>query len=142
MSGYITAVNVIHQRRQPAKSKYPQPSFNQLQKKLSGPELAEHIFEVNDLEQCDEDYNKSEDYSDHLTDYSDNDLGYQFELKLENPNDLIKQYREKIQKYERSYAKMADYALQWYKLVEDVNNNSQIEKMFKDLQMVRKLYDI
>ena len=97
-------------------------------KRLSGPELAEHIFNLDGLEPCGESMEKSSDYSDHLTDMTDGFEGYQFELKLENPNRLIEHYREGIRKYDRAYKKMANFALQWYMLQEDVNNNEQIEK--------------
>jgi hypothetical protein len=110
------------------------------QKKLSGPELAEHIFNVYGPEPCgstDDSYEKDIDFNELL---KEDEYGTQLELKLENPNELLPKYRESIIKYERAYVKLADYALQWYNLMEDINNNDQIEKMFKDLQMMRKLY--
>jgi hypothetical protein len=116
-------------------------NYNSYMKKLSGPELAEHIFNINVPEPYEDNDRKDQDYFDYLTNTTDEDIGYQFELKLENPNEILSKYKNSIEKYDRAYKKMSNYALQWYLLQEDVGNNGQIEKMYKDLQMMRRLYE-
>jgi hypothetical protein len=119
-------------------SMYPQTKQQAMQK-MAGPELADHIFGVSDY-YGDEDDGPCEksfgNYEDHLTEYNLND---QFSLQLENPNELLGMYKNKIRKYDRAYAKMAEYALQWHNLLEDIEENEHLEKMFKDLQIMRKL---
>ena len=141
MSGSYNAAKMQQRFGIPSNSYPKAPRNNSYQKQISGPELADHIFNVyeDDLypsEKCEDD----DGYIlEHLTEDTE-ESGFQFELRLENPNELLENYRARIRKYDRAYAKMSDYALQWYNLMEDVNNNDQLEKMFKDLQMIRKLY--
>jgi hypothetical protein len=64
---------------------------------------------------------------------------YQPELPLENLRELENRLRQEIKQFERNNRKMMIFALQWYYLLEEVEDNEQVEKLFKDLQMIRKL---
>lgn len=63
----------------------------------------------------------------------------QLDLPLENLDELERKLRNTLRKFEDGYEKMAMYALQWHYLMEDCEEHPQLEKMFKDLQMMRRM---
>jgi hypothetical protein len=67
------------------------------------------------------------------------DICIQMELPLETPAQIIKHHRDMIRKYQLSQERMAMFALRWYYLMEDVDDDEQIAKLFNDLQFYRKL---
>lgn len=103
-----------------------------------GPQMANEIFEDwgdEAAEPCES------GYSDQLVAYEENqhEYWYQPDLPLENVRELEDRYRAEIYKFKRTYKKMMVYALQWHYLLDECEDNAQLEKMFKDLQMMRKL---
>ena len=48
-------------------------------------------------------------------------------------------HQTQIKKFERAYRKMAFQALKWHYLMEDIEDNAQLKKMFNDIQLMRKL---
>jgi hypothetical protein len=104
-----------------------------------GPQVANDIFEMwgedcEPTQACDSSYPDSYEYEE-----GEHEHWYQPELPLENVRDLEDRYRQEINKFQRAYKKMMVYALQWHYLLEECDDNAQLEKMFKDLQMIRKL---
>ena len=103
-----------------------------------GPSMACDIFgvyEYDDYEECpDEDYE-----SDHIKEYGEGEYWYQTELPLESVREMEQRHLREIRKFERAYRKMALYALKWHYLMEDLEGNAQLDKMFKDIQLMRKL---
>lgn len=63
----------------------------------------------------------------------------QMELALETEDELRERLRRDIQRFERAYDMMSLYAVRWKQLMEDVEENPQLKKMFKDIQLMRKL---
>lgn len=103
-----------------------------------GPQMAQEIFEYwgdDEAEHCDS------TASDMCSKYeeSDYEYWYQLDLPLESLRELEDRQRYEIKKFQRTYKKMMVYALQWHYLIEECEDNAQVEKMFKDLQMIRKL---
>jgi hypothetical protein len=98
--------------------------------------MAHHIFDVSD-------WGDAEDYaSDSYVNIEAVDCGeiwYQPELPLENVRDLEEKHRQAIKKFDRAYRKMMVYALQWHYLMEECEENAQLAKQFKDIQLIRKL---
>lgn len=103
-----------------------------------GPSMACEIFgvhEYDDYDVClDEDYE-----SDHVKEHEDEEYWYQTELPLESVREMEQRHLSEIKKFERAYRKMALYALKWHYLMEDLEDNAQLDKMFKDIQLMRKL---
>lgn len=105
--------------------------------KVTGAALTEEIFGLYDYDDMTEElyetaYDAGEDA---LT----TDEPSQLELPLECKEELEYELRRLISRYRRSLERMGDYALRWHYLMEDVENSGQVEKMFNDLQFVRKL---
>jgi hypothetical protein len=102
-----------------------------------GPQVANDIFE-NWGEDCEpaqlSDYGDSYDTPETVEEY-----WYQQELPLESLRELEERHRNEINKFQRTYKKMMVYALQWHYLIEECEENPQLDKMFRDLQLVRKL---
>lgn len=100
-----------------------------------GAAMADEIFEVH--------YRDGEDYSPEETnyEYEDEDQSYQiqYDLPLESLEELEQKMRQQIHKFDRAYNRMMIYALNWHYLLEECEDDAQIEKMFKDMQMIRKL---
>jgi hypothetical protein len=92
--------------------------------------LADDMFSVNEREGISY-YDAERELQDDLV---------QLQLPLESPSELLERYREQIRHFERAHEKMAMYALKWHALLKDVDENSQVAKLFRDLQMVRKLF--
>jgi hypothetical protein len=102
-----------------------------------GAMLADEIFQNWDYAQSEEQCGDSE-YSDAKV-LPEEEYWYQLDLPLENVRELEQRFRQEISKFQRAYRKMSVYALQWHHLMEEIEDSAQVEKMFKDLQMVRKL---
>lgn len=64
---------------------------------------------------------------------------YQLSLELESKEEIEQKLRHQIKKYEYGYEKMSIYALRWYQLIEDISSDEELEQLFNDLQMLRKL---
>jgi hypothetical protein len=67
------------------------------------------------------------------------EVGMQLSLQLEDPSALLAHYRKMIRRYEQGYERMAAFALKWHSLMEDVEADPSIKKMFNDMQIIRKL---
>ena len=114
-----------------------------------GPMMAQDIFIYNSDDPCTEDvyYAKDSDYGIKeaplypVIDGKIESYHYsvQDELCLESKEELIQRLQYQINRMEKSYNKMCHHALKWYYLMNDVSKNPQIEKMFKDMQVVRRL---
>ena len=99
-----------------------------------GAMLANEVFDLwqgQDLEDC--------------TSYDGDDERYepveeQLDLPLENLSELEARLRIQIQKFEVGYERMMVYALQWFHLQEECEENPQVAKLFRDMQMIRKLH--
>ena len=114
-------------------SYYPKPAID-----LFGPQMAQEIFEYWG-EPC-ETEQACDDYPAYNLSYEpETEYWYQLDLPLENVRDLEERFRSEIVKFQRSYKKMMIYALQWHYLLDECEDNAQVEKMFNDLQMIRKL---
>lgn len=103
-----------------------------------GPQVANEIFD-NWGEECEPTQLSSYDDSSYGTAEVVEDCWYQPELPLENVRDLEEHYRSEINRFQRTYKKMMVYALQWHYLIEECEENPQLDKMFRDVQLVRKL---
>lgn len=64
---------------------------------------------------------------------------WQGELEIESQEELEARLRHRIKKFEHAHNAMCHHALKWHYLMEDVENNPQIKKMFQDMQLMRKL---
>lgn len=64
---------------------------------------------------------------------------YQTELPLKNIRELESELISEIEKWKMSYHRMMVFALKRFYLMEEVEENPQIKKMFNDMQMMRKL---
>ena len=64
---------------------------------------------------------------------------YQGELNLESVAEMSDRLRSEIRQFRAGYAKMSIYALKWHYLMQEVEANPQVKKMFKDMQLMRKL---
>lgn len=104
-----------------------------------GPAMAQEIFEVYDYDECDKACAVSDDIYDCEDTVDGEEYWYQTELPLENVRELEERFRQEISKFDRAYRKMMVHALKWHYLMEEVEENPQVAKMFKDMQMVRKL---
>jgi len=112
-----------------------------------GPGMAESVFNVydDDLDECVSDY--SEKCYDAEVDQEDMYDGvlqsfhfrYQEDLDLETNAEREERLKRSIRRFESAYRKMSLYALKWAYLEEEVEDDEQVRKMFKDMQMIRKL---
>jgi hypothetical protein len=103
-----------------------------------GAAMAEDLFDLYSYEETVAECEGDEEY-DLVMDDSEGEHWYQTELPLENLRELEERMRQQIHKFDRAYKKMMVYALKWYYLEQDAESNPQVEKLFKDLQMTRKL---
>jgi hypothetical protein len=101
-----------------------------------GPALADDVFKLydygHDEPEC------SDDSYYHLQSIEDAEP-VQLNFELETVRDMENRLLNEISKFKRGYQKMMVYALQWHHLMEELDSNPQLEKMFNDLQMIRKL---
>lgn len=120
----------------------PVSSNYNYQRKINpfGPQMACEVFGVDEYddefdcaESCDDDSYGTEVASD------DQEYWYQTELPLENVREMEQHHQTQIKKFERAYRKMAFQALKWHYLMEDIEDNAQLKKMFNDIQLMRKL---
>lgn len=132
--GYATAM-----KASPVSSNY------NYQNKINpfGPQMACEVFGVDeyddeyDLEDCAEDegyYGNSVQAEDDTTEY-----WYQTSFELENVRELEDHHKREIKKFQRAYRKMAFQAMKWHYLMEEIEDNAQLKKMFNDIQLMRKL---
>lgn len=114
-----------------------------------GPGMAEDVFsahdygDYDDMDECVEDYRPSIEELDPENlfngEYQSFHFRQQEELDLETNEQREVRLKNSIRKFETAYRRMALYALKWHYLQEEVEENVQIKKMFKDMQMFRKL---
>jgi len=114
-----------------------------------GPGVAQDIFDCRVYDDCETAYDDGHEvYHENLhpTDLFDPEEGlqsyhfqYQPHLELETPRELESRLRDSIRKFERSWDKMAIYALKWHYLMEELEEDSQLKKQFMDIQLMRKL---
>jgi len=64
---------------------------------------------------------------------------YQGELEIETAEELNEQLRTSARKFEQAYRKISHHALKWHWLMQDIEKNPQLKKMFGDIQLMRKL---
>lgn len=64
---------------------------------------------------------------------------YQLEFDLYNKEEIEEDLRSVIHRYNEALEKMGTFALKWHWLMEDIERFGQIEKMFKDMQVCRRL---
>lgn len=101
-----------------------------------GPGMAEDIFGVYDEAEA-YPYETHDEYEEIPT--SGEEYWYQTSLPLKSVAELEEELRNEIRKWDRAYHRVMIYALKWFYLMEEVEENPQIKKMFQDMQMVRKL---
>lgn len=104
-----------------------------------GPGMAEDIFKINYCDEAETAPYPYDEYENHSKSLPDEEYWYQTELPLKNVSELETELRNEIRKWERAYNKVMIYALKWHYLLEEVEENPQVKKMFQDLQMIRKL---
>lgn len=112
---------------------------NQYPPKTRGSMLAQEFFSTYDnedsVEECSDEYEST-----YYKTVDDEPYRWpQIELPLETTEELNQRLRNDINRFENAYDKMVLSAVRWKQLMEDVEKNPQIKKMFKDLQLVRKL---
>lgn len=112
-----------------------------------GPGMAEDVFaaysdDYDDYE-CVEEYHPTIEELDPENlfngEYQSFHFRHQDELDLETNEEREARLKNSIRKFENAYRRMCIYALKWHYLQEEVEENVQIKKMFKDMQMFRKL---
>lgn len=107
-----------------------------------GPAMAAEIFSFDeydyDYDEPKESYGQYENETESVEDLT-YQYWYQTDLPLENVRELEDRFRRELRKFERAYRKMIVHALKWHYLMEDLEDNPQLDKMFKDIQLMRKL---
>lgn len=103
-----------------------------------GPQMACNIFGVHEYDDYELTEELGEDYYP-VKSSDEQEIWFQTELPLENVRTMEQRHLKEIRKFERAYRKMALYALKWHYLMEDLEDNAQLDKMFKDIQLMRKL---
>lgn len=116
------------------------PSSNHTPSNPFGPQMACDIFGVTVYD----DYEATEDLVDAFSSYNgsedlDEECWYQTEFDFESVREMEQRHLLQIRKFERAYRKMALYALKWHYLMVDLESNAQLDKMFKDIQLMRRL---
>lgn len=114
-----------------------------------GPGMAEDLFGIYDYDEfddvCEVDdgfYNAMEELDpENLYDGVTQSFHFRFQadLDLETNEEREANLRSSIRRFEAAYRRMSLYALKWHYLLEEVEENEQYKKMFKDMQMMRKL---
>lgn len=108
--------------------------------RITGALLAANVFgahgddEWEDMSDC-EAVETSSAMSEHLVE----DGEHQLEFDMFNQQEVEEDLRQVIRRYNNALEKMGMAALQWHWLQEDVERFGQIEKMFKDMQLCRRL---
>lgn len=112
---------------------YPQPP------RITGASLAANVFGVYGGDEC----MSIDDCSEYESSFNSDDLvpdgEYQLEFDLFNQEEIEDDLRATIRRYEEALEKMGTFALKWHWLQEDIEKYGQIEKMFKDMQVCRRL---
>lgn len=123
-------------------------SYHSRPKHPFGPGMAEDVFSVYDeddyaMDECIDDYHPTIEELDPENlfngEYQSFHFRHQDELDLETNEEREARLKNSIRKFESAYRRMCIYALKWHYLQEEVEENVQIKKMFKDMQMFRKL---
>lgn len=131
----MTNIDSIHRALTEREGRQLNPKY-----KPTGPSLADNLYRIgwDDSEDCvviedvsDGEYLNEKD--------SDSYMGSQGSLELETPLELQERLQRSIRHYGRGYAKMCIAAMRWHQLMEDVIDDEEIEKLFKEMQMIRKL---
>lgn len=104
-----------------------------------GPMMADEIFETHNYTEEAESCGNDGPWSLNKELPDDEEHWFQTELPLENVRDMERRLQNEIDKFRRCHRKMYIYALQWHYLMEECEDSEQIEKMFNDMQMIRKL---
>lgn len=134
-----------------ASKSYPKSSssYNSKPQNPFGPGMAESIFNLYDhdfdLDECvaegDGFYPQGEldpeDLYDGVT--QSFHFRYQDELDLETNEEREARLKNSIRRFEQAYRVMSMYALKWHYLEEDLEEHDDLKKMFRDIQMLRKL---
>lgn len=105
-----------------------------------GPQMACEVFGVyyDDYEDYDSPVSAEEGYV-IPTDLEGDEYWYQAELPLETLREMEQRHLRQIKRFEQAYRKMCHHAMKWHYLMEDLEDNSQLNKMFNDIQLMRKL---
>lgn len=137
---------VSHKAYAPATN---QSSYNSGYENPFGPGMAENVFGGHDYGDDDFAGECVDEYRATIEDLDPENLfngelqsfhfHYQEDLDLETNEERERNLRNSIRRFERAYRTMSLYALKWHYLLEEVEENPQVAKMFKDMQMVRKL---
>jgi hypothetical protein len=101
-----------------------------------GPLMAEDTFRGNGYLGCDDEVVESE-YDDVYAIVDEEP--YQLELPLTPVAELEEQLRQKISHLDRHYRAIAKAAMQWHYLQDEIEENENLAKQWRDLQMTRKL---
>lgn len=122
-----------------AKSVSASSNYASYQKSLPpfGPQMACDVFGVHDWDDCEEVMDTDDYYGDEVA--VEGEYWYQTELPLENVREMEQRHLAEIKKFERAYRKMCHHAMKWHHLMEDLEDNQQLKKMFNDIQLMRKL---
>lgn len=64
---------------------------------------------------------------------------HQLSLNLVSKDDTIDELKNAIERYERGYDRLANFAYRWEELMKSVDENEDIEQLFVQIQMLRKL---
>lgn len=112
-----------------------------------GAAMADSIFDVYSYD-CEEAYDSS-DYDDAVGVLEDYDMfdgethsfhfRHQGELEIETNEEREARLKRAIERFERGYKKMAVYALRWHYLMEDLEDDEELMRQFKSIQVIRKL---
>jgi len=115
-----------------------------------GPGMAEDIFGVSRYDSYGYDEAECiEEYYPTMADLDPEDLfngelqsfhfRYQGTFDLETNDEREQRLLNSMKRFERAYRVMAVAALKWHYLLEDVEEDEELKKMFHNIQMLRKL---
>lgn len=123
-------------------------SYNANPQNPFGPGMAESIFNLHDFD-LDDCVEVGDDYFYAQGELDPEDLfdgetqsfhfRYQEELDLETNEEREQRLKNSIRRFEQAYRVMSMYALKWHYLEEDLEEHDDLKKMFRDIQMLRKL---
>jgi hypothetical protein len=98
-----------------------------------GPGVAQEIFGLYE--------NNSYLYDEPECDFDDGDTveEEQLSLPLESVREMEARFQNEINKWKRDYRKMMVCALKYYYILRDCDEHQDLDRAFKDFQMLRKL---
>ena len=123
-------------------------SYNSKSQDPFGPGMAESIFNLYDLDfdECVEDihdgyYPQGELDPEDLYNGETQSFHFRYQetLDLETNEEREARLKNAIRRFEQAYRVMSVYALKWHYLQEDLEDHEDLKKMFRDIQMLRKL---